>query len=177
MTISSTLREQVRQRAIFACEYCGVTETDAGGSLTIDHFHPVSEGGSDDSTNLIYCCNRCNEYKAAYWPRTANSPSLWNPRQEAANIHFVVLANGSVHAITDAGHFTLQHLRLNRAALIAHRMQKRQREQELRLLIMYRDIVASLQQLRRHEAELIQEQRVLLEEQRRALRLLLEEQE
>lgn len=30
MTLSVELVEQVRQRAGFACEYCGVTETDVG---------------------------------------------------------------------------------------------------------------------------------------------------
>jgi hypothetical protein len=31
MTIKATAREQVRQRANFACEFCGISETDAGG--------------------------------------------------------------------------------------------------------------------------------------------------
>jgi len=38
MTITADIREQVRQRANFACEFCGVTETDTGGHLTVDHF-------------------------------------------------------------------------------------------------------------------------------------------
>jgi len=33
MTVSNTLLDQIRQRARFACEYCGVTETDTGGVL------------------------------------------------------------------------------------------------------------------------------------------------
>lgn len=57
MTITDQMREQVRQRANFACEYCGVTETDTGGQLTIDHFHPRSKGGDDDLDNLLYCCD------------------------------------------------------------------------------------------------------------------------
>jgi hypothetical protein len=40
--------EQVRLRAKFACEYCGVTEADTGGELTIDHFQPDIRGGSAD---------------------------------------------------------------------------------------------------------------------------------
>jgi hypothetical protein len=45
MTITSEIRDQVRQRAHFACEFCGVTETDAGGELTVDHFQPTAKGG------------------------------------------------------------------------------------------------------------------------------------
>lgn len=45
--ISAELREQVRQRANFAYEFCGVSETDVGAKLTIDHFQPQSREGSD----------------------------------------------------------------------------------------------------------------------------------
>jgi hypothetical protein len=40
MTVSREDVELVRTRAGFACEYCGVTETDCGGQLTVDHHHP-----------------------------------------------------------------------------------------------------------------------------------------
>jgi hypothetical protein len=42
MMIKAVVREQVRQRANFACEFCGISEIDAGGELTIDHFQPNS---------------------------------------------------------------------------------------------------------------------------------------
>jgi outer membrane lipoprotein-sorting protein len=44
----------VRRRANFACEFCGVSETDAGGQLTVDHFQPRHKGGDDSLENLIY---------------------------------------------------------------------------------------------------------------------------
>ena len=53
-----TSSERVRLRANFACEYCGVTETDTGGLLTVDHYQPRAHGGSDDLGNLVYCCHR-----------------------------------------------------------------------------------------------------------------------
>ena len=31
MSLPEAIREQVRRRAGFACEFCGVTETDTGG--------------------------------------------------------------------------------------------------------------------------------------------------
>ena len=62
MSISTEIREFVRQRANFACEFCGVSEIDAGGQLTIDHFQPGSKGGGDEIENLIYSCSRCNLY-------------------------------------------------------------------------------------------------------------------
>lgn len=56
MTLSPDLREHVRQRANCACEFCGVTETDVGGRLTVDHFQPHAQGGSDTANNLVYAC-------------------------------------------------------------------------------------------------------------------------
>lgn len=56
MTKRDEIRETVRVRAQFACEYCGVRETDSGDLLTIDHFQPVGKGGDDSLENLVYCC-------------------------------------------------------------------------------------------------------------------------
>jgi 5-methylcytosine-specific restriction endonuclease McrA len=47
MSLTASIREQVRQRAQCACEFCGVTEIDVGGMLTIDHFQPRTKAGSD----------------------------------------------------------------------------------------------------------------------------------
>ena len=85
MSIPVVLREQIRERAKFACEFCTVSETDAGGQLTIDHFWPKSKGGADTLDNLLYCCIRCNQYKQDYWPSSAEDPSLWNPLHESRN--------------------------------------------------------------------------------------------
>jgi 5-methylcytosine-specific restriction endonuclease McrA len=87
MSISADLRTQVRQRADFACEYCGVEEIDVGGELTIDHFQPRIHQGGDELENLIYCCVRCNQYKLDYWPILVTDPVLWNPRREPRSLH------------------------------------------------------------------------------------------
>jgi 5-methylcytosine-specific restriction endonuclease McrA len=68
MSLTALIREQVRQRAQCACEFCGVTEIDVGGMLTIDHFRPRTKVGSDTLENLIYACIACNQYKQDYWP-------------------------------------------------------------------------------------------------------------
>jgi len=64
MSISADLRLLVRQRANFCCEYCGVSERDTGGELTIDHIQPQVSGGTDDLANLLNSCQRCNQYKS-----------------------------------------------------------------------------------------------------------------
>jgi hypothetical protein len=175
MNISETVRLQVRQRANFFCEFCGVTETDVGGELTIDHFRPQSKGGADDLDNLLYCCQRCNQYKADYWPTHVDEPILWNPRQESVASHLLTLADGTLYPITPIGTFTLRRLRLNRPPLVAHRLRKHHQGEEQRLLARYRDLVTMLEQLQAQHAVLLEEQRTLLEEQRALLRILLKQ--
>jgi HNH endonuclease len=173
MTVSADLWEQVRRRADFACEYCGVTETDVGGQLTVDHFRPQARGGADDLGNLLYCCHRCNLYKADYWPMQSADRVLWNPRQELVGTHMLLLADGMLHPITPTGTFTLRRLRLNRPPLAAHRLRRQSQTEEIRLLARYREIVSVLEQLHRQQAALLEEHRALLEVQRTLLRTLL----
>jgi hypothetical protein len=44
--------QMVRTRYAFCCGYCGVSEADAGGELTVGHFHPVAAGGDHSDENL-----------------------------------------------------------------------------------------------------------------------------
>jgi hypothetical protein len=177
MTITQAIKEQVRQRANFACEFCGVTESDAGGELTIDHFQPGSRGGSDTSENLVYCCVRCNQYKHDYWPAQPDDPALWHPRREPAALHFLEMDDGKLQPLTATGAFTVRRLRLNRAPLIAYRLRKRRHVEEARLLTRYRDLTALLGQLNSQLSDLMEEQRQLLAEQRELLRYLLNRRE
>ncbi len=137
MTIIANIREQVRQRANFACEFCGVTEIDTGGELTIDHFQPISQQGDDSLENLLYCCIRCNQYKLDYWPTHSDDISLWNPRREPRSKHFIELEDGRLHPLTSTGVFTQKRLRLNRPPLVAHRLRERQRAEKMYLLSRY----------------------------------------
>ena len=103
MSLPEAIREQVRLGAGFACEFCGITETDAGGLLTVDHFQPSTQGGGDAPDNLLYCCSRCNQYKADYWPGSPMEPHLWHPRKTPLSAHFVERENGTLHPLTDLG--------------------------------------------------------------------------
>lgn len=177
MNITVDVRRAVRQQANFACEFCGVAETDTGGELTIDHYRPKTKGGTDDLNNLLYCCNRCNQYKADYWPAQPDALTLWHPRQDSFETHFLRLADGTLHPLTAIGTFTLQRLRLNRPPLVAYRLRKQSQVEEWRLLEHYRNLVAALERLNQQQVTLLEEQRTLLDEQRTLLRLLLKQKE
>lgn len=124
MISNAELRNEVQRRSGFRCEFCGISETDSGGELTIDHFRPKSKGGDDSSENLIYSSIRCNQYKLDYWPETPDKPMLFNPRVENFQNHFFRLDDGTLYPLTATGTFTLKRLRLNRPPLVATRLRK-----------------------------------------------------
>ncbi|MCI0696769.1 HNH endonuclease [candidate division KSB1 bacterium] len=169
MTIKAVVREQIRQRANFACEFCGISEIDAGGELTIDHFQPKSKDGDDSLDNLIYCCVCCNQFKHDHWSTNPQVPQLWNPRRGPATEHFFERIDGMLQPLTEVGAFTLSCLRLNRRPLVAHRLLKRQEDEKSRLLTYYRERLRVREQLLAHQAEVINDQQKRFEEQWRIL--------
>ena len=176
MSELTELREQVRQRAKCACEFCGVTESSVGGRLTLDHFHPQSKGGADTLTNLIYCCVRCNQYKQNYWPSAPEDPAIWNPIAEPASDHFFEVENGELFPLTDTGSFTIKKLRLNRLPLVTYRRNRRQQADELRQLEYYKGLVQLMEQTNQQLLIQIEEQQQLLKEQRTLIKALLRQQ-
>ncbi len=173
MALTEAAREQVRSRANFACEFCGVRETDVGGELTVDHYRPRSEGGGDDLANLIYSCHCCNLYKSDYWPRGESKLHLCNPRLEQFSEHFLECDDGSLRSLTERGEFTLHRLRLNRPQLVAHRSSQRRgasRDLQLTILGSLSDV---LEQLLQQQTMMTREQHRLLEELQQLLWFLL----
>lgn len=174
MSISADVRQQVRQRADCACEFCTVGEDDAGAALTIDHFKPRSKGGSDALDNLVYACPSCNQYKQDYWPTDDQDLPLWNPRDADWAEHFSEGERGNLIALTTIGAFTIAHLRLNRSQLVAYRQNRRCRVESQQLLMQYEEIISSLDQLNDQFAGVVAEQRRMLLQQRRLIRALLQ---
>lgn len=174
MSISNETREIVRKRANFACEFCGVTEINTGGLLTMDHFHPKSKGGSDELLNLVYCCARCNNYKFNYFPVSSDMPSLWNPRVEPSATHFLLLNNGQLQHLTEKGRFTIVRLRLNRMALVKYRLHRLYEEQQQRAIAQYADLLNMQQRLNQQLSTIVKEQNTLLKVHQQLLKILIE---
>jgi len=111
------------------CGYCGVHETDVSAALTVDHFQPSSRAGPDTVDNWVYCCFACNNAKGDYW--LPDSPRrILHPLRDPLGAHLVEQDNGRLRGLTETGVFHLEILRLNRPALVAHRLEKRRRERE-----------------------------------------------
>lgn len=62
-SLSPKIRFQVLSRDGYRCVYCGVTGAES--ALHIDHKVSVADGGTDEITNLVTACERCNLGKGA----------------------------------------------------------------------------------------------------------------
>ncbi|MCP9492899.1 MAG: HNH endonuclease [Pyrinomonadaceae bacterium MAG19_C2-C3] len=162
MSISPETRAHVRVRANFACEYCGVSERDTGGDLTVDHYQPRTAGGSDDAENLVYACHRCNLYKSDYWAIDENAPRIWNPRSSPPDEHFWLSNNGRIYALTETAVFTIRRLRLNRVPLQTHRRRTLEQTAERAMFEQTRQVVEMLARTGEQQHRLLEEQQQLL---------------
>ena len=62
--IRPTTRLAIYLRDGLACIYCGDGIED-GATLSLDHVHPQSKGGSDRATNLVTACRTCNSSRGS----------------------------------------------------------------------------------------------------------------
>ncbi len=91
MSISDPIRQAVRERAKYLCEYCYSPERLSANRFTIDHVTPRSLEGSDEISNLALACRRCNERRynfvagidiratGRFWIKTGLHPSPNDP--------------------------------------------------------------------------------------------------
>lgn len=82
-TISPRLRSEILERNGFTCRECGsgANEVDPTNPsrrirLHIDHEIPISQGGTDDPSNLRVLCSACNEGKSNLIPASESAKNL-----------------------------------------------------------------------------------------------------
>lgn len=51
------VRKLVLERDYFTCHYCSQEAT------TVDHLIPISKGGTDEASNMVAACVKCNSGK------------------------------------------------------------------------------------------------------------------
>jgi HNH endonuclease len=118
MSISDEVRQIIRERAKYLCEYCHSPELLSANRFTIEHLVPRSLGGSDEVDNLALACRRCNERRYNFVtgvdPETQEIVPIFNPRSQKWQEHFVWIDRGTViRGITSVGRATCIRLDLN----------------------------------------------------------------
>jgi hypothetical protein len=145
----SDRRLEVRERYRARCGYCGVTEQQSGGLLTVDHFRPRAQGGSDDGDNLVYCCHPCNEFKGHQWSDALESRPL-HPLLDDVSVHIIERVDNVMVPLTERGGLHIELLHLNRAELVANRRNRlREAIEQERLADQRRASEAIVAELRR----------------------------
>jgi len=88
------VRSEVLQRDYFTCHYCGQEAN------TVDHLIPISKGGTDEATNMVAACIKCNSGK-----RDRMTPTFFErTRKPTTPIGKIFPENGSsVHYLADSG--------------------------------------------------------------------------
>ena len=107
--------------------------------------------------NLVYCCHACNEYKGNYYQPQA-SERILHPLRENVSEHILEQEDGTLYTLTPTGAFHIAQLRLNRPALIAHRLVERQLQLTRQEFLALRQRLAKLrreeEEVRRQEEDL-----------------------
>jgi septum formation topological specificity factor MinE len=117
-------RDALRTLYRTRCGYCGTSELQAGGELTIDHFQPRSRGGSDAFDNQVYACIVCNDYKGNYW-QPDSAQRILHPLRDNLAEHIREGEDAHLVPVTETGRFHIDRLQLNRAQLILQRQRSR----------------------------------------------------
>lgn len=125
-SISKALREHVKQRARFRCEYCQSSEWLNGIEGEIDHIIPRAEGGTEQPDNLCLACTACNGYKQAKTtgidPEIGQAVTLFHPRQQRWGEHFAWNDDGTqILGLSSCGRATIEALRLNHPLAVSAR--------------------------------------------------------
>lgn len=126
MALSEAVRNSVRERANFLCEYCQTAEILSGLRCVTDHIIPTSRGGSDELDNLCAACTFCNSHKYTKIegsdPETGQNVRLFHPRQQQWPDHFHWSEDGkTIVGLTACGRATIEALQLNEPLRVAAR--------------------------------------------------------
>lgn len=117
MKHDSTVRQLVRERANFACEYCRISESVILFlPFHIEHIVAKQHRLDDSESNLALSCDRCNAFKgpnlSSLDPETNELVRLFHPRIDDWGTHFSLI-DGKVCGLTSIGRATVKLLNMN----------------------------------------------------------------
>jgi 5-methylcytosine-specific restriction endonuclease McrA len=114
--VPDTIRQRVRQRAAFRCEYCRKPEGVSVFPHQVEHIIALKHGGSSEIDNLAWACVQCNTHKGtdlvSFDPETSEIAPLYNPRKNQWDEHFEQ-QNGVIAGKTPVARTTVRLLQMN----------------------------------------------------------------
>jgi HNH endonuclease len=126
--IPENIKIRVRETSRFRCGYCLILQRYSPMVFQLDHYIPLSIGGTNNEENLWLVCGNCNNAKSdkteAFDSVTNSTVSIFNPRTQIWNEHFEMSKNGTqIIGKTPIGRGTVEALNLNDERVVAVRME------------------------------------------------------
>lgn len=115
MTIGTSVRRLVRQRASEKCEYYGLAQSSFPlVTFHVEHVIAKQHGGSDDLDNLCLPCHWCNLFKGPNLSTMVDGElkRLFHPRTDRWADHFAI-EEGEIRGLTAIGNATVSLLNMN----------------------------------------------------------------
>jgi hypothetical protein len=114
--MDAQLRQSVRARAGYQCEYCRLPQEFSELRFHIEHIIPRQHGGCDESDNLALACPDCNLRKGPNLtgidPQAGAVVRLFHPRRDVWSDHFGY-EGPSIVGTTAIGRTTASLLEMN----------------------------------------------------------------
>ena len=118
---SLAIRQAIRERANFRCEYCLRPESRSWFPFEPDHVIALKHGGPTELENLAFACMDCNRHKgtdlASIDVETGRVVRLFHPRRDRWAKHFE-MRKGVIVPRTSIGRVTEHVLQLNRPEVV-----------------------------------------------------------
>jgi hypothetical protein len=118
------LKNAVRARAGYACEYCRISQALTSTKHQVDHIQALQHDGESDLDNLALCCHRCNACKgpnlSGVDPVSKRVTLLDHPRRDKWEEHFRY-DDAVLVGLTPTGRATIHVLQINRSDRLEHR--------------------------------------------------------
>lgn len=102
---NGTMRMRIYQRDGYLCSYCGLDMTDKVRARCLDHVVPYSKGGSNEDSNLVTSCKKCNAKKGARTPDEAGMtwPEGYGKTRDRIVVEHPVNTSSTVHNTPSTG--------------------------------------------------------------------------
>jgi HNH endonuclease len=114
--MDAQLRQSVRARAAYQCEYCRLPQEFSDLRFHIEHVIPRQHGGGDDADNLALACPDCNLRKGPNLtgidPASGDVVRLFHPRRDVWSEHFSY-KGADILGLTAVGRTTVPLLEMN----------------------------------------------------------------
>lgn len=123
--MDSELREEIRQRARWQCEYCQMPEQYDCLPFQPDHIIAVKHDGPTHEANMAWSCMECNSFKGSNIAGISDSGEvvrLFHPRRDEWS-QFFFWKGPVLQAKHPIGEATIKVLRINLDRRVALRRQ------------------------------------------------------